>query len=438
MRCEFLTSSSRRTSQSVLAVTIAGLAILAALGLGTGHLTLPGATPSAAGSTAGPAIPAVPTSSRGCPDPASSGLTCDVTRSMVSSAPTLDYQWTNVSEESATTPSARAGADMVWDASDSYFLLYGGFNTLGNPMADTWTYANGSWTNITSTILGTPPALIGPMAYDPSTHTVVLVGTFAISSNSGSFTWSYHNRVWTNLTASSGTPPARRSGEALTTDTAANDVLLFGGYRNGNPPFQNDTWMFQNGQWTNITSTVGPIPGNFIYPSLGDDPAIGGAVLAIGAFFGGAFQTLTYLFANGHWQNVTATLTRSPPLSQWPSGGYLPAISAYVWISTWLTQRNGANAYTPVTWEFVDGGWVNDTVPTATGYYTFLPSGAADPIDSSFLLYGGDGANGPYYHSTWVLSSGPSVSVTSSRSSVDEGQTAWVNASLQGGSRRSP
>ncbi|MGC2035707.1 MAG: kelch repeat-containing protein [Thermoplasmata archaeon] len=59
-------------------------------------------------------------------------------------------KWTNISP--TTSPPARFGASMAYDAQDGYMVLFGGISQPrpGAPVLDdTWTFANGSWTNRT-------------------------------------------------------------------------------------------------------------------------------------------------------------------------------------------------------------------------------------------------------------------------------------------------
>ncbi|MCI4348265.1 MAG: hypothetical protein L3J97_06585, partial [Thermoplasmata archaeon] len=108
--------------------------------------------------------------------------------------------WTNLSSRAIPAPGPRI-TQMVWDAADSYVLLFGGeFITPSHRFGinhDTWTYANGVWTNISTMISGgPPPAGVAPgMAYDPWAHEVVLFG----GSNGTKYqsqTWTYVAKTW--------------------------------------------------------------------------------------------------------------------------------------------------------------------------------------------------------------------------------------------------
>ncbi|MGD0251017.1 MAG: alkaline phosphatase family protein, partial [Thermoplasmata archaeon] len=114
------------------------------------------------------------------------------------------YQWTNLTSESPTAPSARAQAAEVYDPADGYILLFGGHNASPTgQFSDTWTYQNGIWTQL-----------------HPSTH------------------------------------PTARRGAMITYDTDCGCAVLYGGTHG--TTYLNDTWTYKAGVWTNITGTLGP------------------------------------------------------------------------------------------------------------------------------------------------------------------------------------
>ena len=63
------------------------------------------------------------------------------------------YRWNEAPQAVlGTGPSARYFPAMAWDAADGYVLLFGGVSASG-VLSDTWTYVNGTWTNVTSEIV---------------------------------------------------------------------------------------------------------------------------------------------------------------------------------------------------------------------------------------------------------------------------------------------
>lgn len=94
------------------------------------------------------------------------------------------------------------------------------------------------------------------MAYDPTTHQLVLFGGMQLTGSSLSplvaDTWVWNGTTWTQLHPTAS-PPAR--GDAsMALDPATNQLVLFGG--NGTAGFLNDTWTRNGSNWTQR-----PLPG---------------------------------------------------------------------------------------------------------------------------------------------------------------------------------
>ncbi len=217
-----------------------------------------------------------------------------------------------------------------------------------------------------------PPVAWGQsMAYDTAEGYVLMLH----------HTWAYLNGEWTELDPSP--EPSVGSWYCLAYDPAAGDTLLFGGgagggFMNGigfaGHPL-NATWTYASGEWTNVTSEVGPMPA-LKYPACAYDPQFdGGAVIV----FGGA---------NSSYYDSSA--------------------------SSWLMND------TDQTYAYVPGstpgsfGWVH-LHPTVSPSARFGAGMAYDSSSGQLILYGGaqDGtstANGsctpavcPHLHDTWTF-----------------------------------
>jgi len=97
-------------------------------------------------------------------------------------------------------PSNRFTPGLVYDATDGYVVLYGGWINSSNEifakipahcMNDTWTYQGGQWTNLS--IRGMPPSCDPAMAYDPVLREVVAYFTFVNE------TWTFSHGRWAEL-----------------------------------------------------------------------------------------------------------------------------------------------------------------------------------------------------------------------------------------------
>jgi len=75
----------------------------------------------------------------------------------------------------------------VYDVSDGYVLLYGGFTDGRNSSVQTWSYHAGSWTELSGS---GPFRGVAVMTYDPNLGKVLLVGTGW---------WTYHSGTWRQI-----------------------------------------------------------------------------------------------------------------------------------------------------------------------------------------------------------------------------------------------
>jgi hypothetical protein len=108
---------------------------------------------------------------------------------------TWAWDGTDWSELSATGPTARQGANMVYDAALSEVLLLGGdasggFDGLGTPLDDLWAWNGSAWQQLHPAT--SPPArFYAQMAYDDATGEVVLFGGSVNSVADLADTWVY-------------------------------------------------------------------------------------------------------------------------------------------------------------------------------------------------------------------------------------------------------
>jgi PKD repeat protein len=314
-------------------------------------------------------------------------------------------------------------------------VLLFGWESLSGFVRDTWTYSNGLWTNVTSTVGPPPPgAVYSLMAYDPSTQKVV---EFSGANNT---TWTYHAGVWTNVTAVSGTHPASLIEESFVTDSTDREAVLFGGINVYGSNFAQVTWVYKNGTWSNVTSTAPFNFGRIELPVGADDPTDSG-VLAVGISLwhnSSPFlvRPATFLFSGGHWTNLTSTLPLEPPMGELFTMAWLPSLSADVMESPILINSTGQlGSSSGATWEFSHGLWKNVTDVTGPQPDTGLVTASAvDPIDGTMLMFGGQRLVSPIvYPGTWLFSAPPTVTASISKASVDAGQPVTLTGAVSGG-----
>ncbi|HTT26461.1 MAG TPA: kelch repeat-containing protein, partial [Thermoplasmata archaeon] len=228
--------------------------------------------------------------------------------------------WTELTPASA--PSPRTGLGLVYDGADGNVLLFGGAPSPPDPASngggytDTWSFQGGTWRNLTTLVGAAPPsAPLQPLSYDASDGYVVDFGAFP-SSSAGpapplALTYSFVGGTWTNRTATAGVAPPARYGAAVAEDSAFHAVLLFGGLfdpGSGGSTAFNDTWEFVNGSWLELFPAIAPAPQGFAV--LADDPGDAGAYLA------GASQvqnpTGAWIFTGAGVRPLIAAFTASP------------------------------------------------------------------------------------------------------------------------------
>ena len=184
----------------------------------------------------------------------------------------------------------RSYAALAYDARDSYVLLVTCAGT-------TWSYSSGYWTQRAA---GTTLPMSGypyTLTYDPVDHYVVL---FA-----GGQTWTYDGGNWTNRSTSQH-PMDPVFGAQMFFDTTLSELILPGGQ------FSNQTWAYRAGNWT-LLHPVRELPG-FGGASSYDQQFGYGVLSDVFNTSGSSTKKTndTWVFSNDTWSNITAHLLVSP------------------------------------------------------------------------------------------------------------------------------
>jgi hypothetical protein len=157
----------------------------------------------------------------------------------------------------ATSPPARFGSTMAYDATNHRVLLYGGCCF---PDHQTWAWTGTTWAHAVDD--GRPPTrYLGSMAYDAATQSVLLFGGLVHHEVDDGSTW-----VWAGATRSTAgwvqdhppVSPSPRDGTVLAYSIAARTVALFGGYGYGTTGYDRDTWTWDGTTWSRLTPAVSP------------------------------------------------------------------------------------------------------------------------------------------------------------------------------------
>jgi hypothetical protein len=254
--------------------------------------------------------------------------------------------WSNQTSSISGAPQVSQHPGFVYDASDGYMLLYGGYDNCLGGNAATWAFQNNSWTQIVT--VGHPPVGINfGMAYDAHDGYVVLYGgtngrgAGAVSNQ----TWTYHAGAWTQVT----TTRSPYSGEVtpqMASNSVTGGVLLFGGGGSGGRQIGNQTWSYASGVWTQVKTTGSP--PQVTQGLLEFSPNLG-FVLFGGYEHNVGYEQYTWLYANGAWRNVTSSLAASPQVYPGYDTGAYNAASHHVML---FLSPNGAGT-AQQTWSLV-------------------------------------------------------------------------------------
>ncbi|HTT35207.1 MAG TPA: PKD domain-containing protein, partial [Thermoplasmata archaeon] len=348
--------------------------------------------------------------------------------------------WTNLTGV-GPAPSGRGVHDsLAYDAADGYVLLFGGFSASGYH-EDTWTFANGTWSNISASLSAAPPGASYRAAYDAISHDAVFYGS-AGACTGPAYTWTYSAGTWTNRTPATGGPTASAGAGAIAYDPILGGVLINGGY-DTTCTVTDQSWLFQNGTWSDISNVSSTTPPGRWDAQMVFDDLLTGDLLFSGneATHGGsaALGSDTWGFLDGLRVAITANTSLGPiPLAvglslSGPPGGTGPY--TYAWTfgdGTPSTYGSSANhTYTtpgsyPVSLEVNDSsgrwGWGFATVtatPPILGSWTNISAGAGtpptpraafgmayDPLLSAIVVFGGIDTNNVILGDTWEFKDG--------------------------------
>lgn len=358
-------------------------------------------------------------------------------------------------------PPARVSASLVYDPSDRQMVLYGGLTEEPTwsvqPMNDTWTFANGTWTNAS---YDDPPASFGSaIVYDSRDGYVLLWNGL---DHPG--TWKFSDNAWTNITDPASPAPAGRWAPVFVYDARDGYAVLSGG--SSVPPFAYgcqvceeyaDTWAFASGTWFNLTARAGqPPPRDRALAAY--DAADGYVVVGAGydSISNRNGPSALWALEQGHWRALNTTSSPGIPCARQAAtatfdmslnrlivfGGFDAGGTPCTDVETYLDGQwgDGAGAVLPalragevMTYDAADGyvllfgaghGRANETWSFRGGLWSQLhpsvaPTGrsdagiAYDAADGYVVLFGGLVPNGrTLLNDTWTFRSGAWTNVT--------------------------
>ena len=246
------------------------------------------------------------------PDPDDLSLT-QATDVEVIVPPAAPPQWQQLFP--GTSPSPRASHALAYDTAREVAVLFGGANSSGSVLDDTWEWHSLTMTWVQRFPVHHPPARYGHvMAYDQARRVTVLFGGTDGYPDYGD-TWLWDGNDWTQV--SPVNTPGPRWATSMTYDSQRQAMVLFGGLALQLP--LGDTWEWDGSNWVEQQ-----IPGPSIRccAGLAYDPTRGIAVLFGGNDAFQAFNDTWERVGGGGWQEVNPS--RSPSPRERPGTAYFP------------------------------------------------------------------------------------------------------------------
>jgi len=168
------------------------------------------------------------------------------------------FLWT---QKQDVGPSARFGHAMAYDAARQQTLLFGGADSTGLALRDTWGWDGEFWTQLSD--IGPAARSEHGLCFDLADNVAFLFG-----GASGSYfgdSWQWNGQDWTQVEDSG---PSARYGHGLVWDSSRSRAVLFGG-ENAAAQLLGDTWEWDGQSWTQVEDTG---PSARVYAAMAFDP----------------------------------------------------------------------------------------------------------------------------------------------------------------------
>jgi hypothetical protein len=232
------------------------------------------------------------------------------------------------------------------------------------------------------------------MVYDPVHHQTVLFGGADTTGTALAETWVYNGSSWTNVTPVATAPnPSARLWAGMAFDAATGTAILFGGCAQiACTRYLGDTWSWNGSTWTNMLPLGTPSPRRA--PAMAYSPTqTNGGVLLFGGYNGAALGDM-YIWDGTSWNTPEAD---APTAREWASMSYDAA-------SQEVVMFGGDDGTTPVneTWLWDGNFWTLEN-PAASPAARSNQGQVWDPVRQLTVMFGGDGRNDTWL---WNTSSG--------------------------------
>lgn len=303
----------------------------------------------------------------------------------------------------ANAPPARGGAGQVWDPLRQLTVLFGGSNSgTAGGLNDTWLWNGGNWTQESTPASPTGRLNFG-MAYDIQ-HQNAVIFSGSSSGTSLNETWTLglvSSSGWVNETGMFGTPGARYFSAAADLPSPSETFVMFGGTDGTNVNQQ--TWAWFGGLWSTIVGSA--VPAARHSAAMAGDALHNNAVLfggiddssaTVSSNNGSAlFYSDTWLFdpSTGQWAKQT------PAASPSMRAGAALVFDSVQGISVLFGGTNGSSSLSE-TWQWDGTNWT-ELNPAASPSARAYASMVYDVANSQIVLFGGSNS-GTYLNDTWA------------------------------------
>lgn len=204
--------------------------------------------------------------------------------------------WSNANP--TVRPPARSKHGMVAD-DNGQVLLFGGIDANGTPLNDLWRWDGSNWTHLSTDFAVQPRSLPAMASY--GSGCLIFGGYNDLTQTYLGDTWLWSPGSGWNEWTTSPAPSARRDAGMLEVNNL--NIVLHGGHNLG--PLD-DTWRWDNGDWTQLVQAGGPTRSSF---AMGYDPASRQVFLSGGhdANTGTGFTDDLWRFDGAVWRDITPT-----------------------------------------------------------------------------------------------------------------------------------
>jgi len=332
-------------------------------------------------------------------------LTVALLLATIAGAQSLDW----VQPSPPSSPSARCCMGIAFDAAAHSTVLFGGGNGTGVPSityGDTWTWtAHRGWSELTPA--SSPSARQGPgMAYDGATGTVVLFGGVDTTGANLNDTWTWDGVTWTQQFPPVSPPGRQFDTQGMTYDAATGTVLFFGGLLS-NQDVLGDTWTWDGvaKTWTQQFPAASPSARR---TGVAYDAANGTVVLFGGDIRNGDGGFGIYLGDTWTWNGVTWT-------QQFPASAPAARGTSCIAYDTSLGRVvlfGGSSDYDSAqgrndTWAWNGETWT-EIFSAARPPARWVAAMDFDPLSKGLVLFSGEGNGDIFLDDTWIFVLAPS------------------------------